>query len=314
MFNCFVSVIGIIGYNKEMLNNYLCNVSRVLKDKFSDFEIILVNNCSLLDIREATRYLDQEILKDITVVNLSTKIDLSNAIVAGLDRANGDYTVIFDLEFHEHPELIIDMYKKSQEKYDIVYLKYRKRKIPVHKRIFYNTFYYIMAKYSNLQIDRYMHPNRIISRRALNSILHARERLRYLKGIFSMVGYKTSFIEADIPAPEQPEKFSEQLRSGLIAITSYTDFLNKVIGWGFFLSSLFLFGVTLNALIVKYFGFDVFGHPQQQVPGGTYIVIILSVMFTFASFILYLLCFYVISIYQEIKERPIYIVESIERP
>jgi hypothetical protein len=295
------------------LREFLGNVYEALKRDFSDFEIILVNNGSRFDINSIISQLEQEIRKSIYTINLSKRIDPNNAIVAGLDRANGDYTIIFDTYFYNNVSLIGDLYQKTRENYDVVYLRYKKRYIPWHKRIPVKLFYMIMKKYSDLDIDINMHQNRIISRRALNGLLQVRESLRYMKGIFSSVGYNTSFVEVDIPEQNTSGKFSDQFQTALIAITSFTDIPSKLLLWMFFLSVLFCCYVVINALMVKFAGHDVFGMPQAQVPGWAYLVILISIIFVLLSFILYILSIYIISINKEIKKRPVYIVESFQR-
>ena len=309
MFSSFISVVGLVSPDKLVIKNYLINVHKELKNNFSDFEIVLVNNRTHLDIKE----LDKDILKSVTALNLSKQIDSNNAIVAGLDRANGDYTVIFDMELRDKPTLITELYKKTQENFDIVYLKYKDRKIPLRKRIFYKVFYFIMKKYSDLEIDKDIHQSRIISRRALNAINKVRENLRYMKGIYSFIGYNTCALEVDIPGNKKLEKFSEQFKLASIAITSFTNILSKLLLWIFILSLLFSISVTTNAMMVKFIGFDIFGNPQKQVPGWTFLVVLMSIMFVLLCLILYIFSVYLASINNEIKQRPVYIIESIQR-
>ena len=59
--------------------------------------------------------------KNITIVNLSKKVEKNSAVIAGLDQANGDYTAVIDLSFWENPMIISNLYNKIQSGFDFVY-------------------------------------------------------------------------------------------------------------------------------------------------------------------------------------------------
>lgn len=311
MNNSFISLVGLLEPDKERVQKYLKNMQNVLKTNFSDYEIILVNNMCPVDFEPWLQELSEEIRRSITVINLSQKVLDDNAFVAGLDRANGDFTVILDMQFAGEPELILDMYNKTQENYDVVYLRYKKRKMPLLKRPFYRLFYYLMNRNSEFKIDPKMHTNRIISRRALNSIVRVREKMRYMKGIYAYVGYKSAWIERDIQ--ESSNKNRKHFKSAVIALTSFTDIVSSMLKWVFIFSLLFSIGVAVNALLVKLAGYDILGNAQTAVPGWTSQILYLSGMFSVLFFMLYLMSLYLVSINSEIKQRPVYIVESFKR-
>lgn len=313
MFNCFISVVGLIHSDKHLLKEYIINAYKTLKNNFADFEIIIVNNRVIPDVRDVIRDINRDILKSVITINLSRKVDLNNAIIAGLDRANGDYTVALDMDFSKNPDIIVDLYRKTQRNIDIVYLKYKKRKISLLHFIFFKIFYFIINNYSDIKIDIETHWNCIISRRALNSLLKIRERMRYMKGIYSLIGYNQDFLEVDIPQSMSKQKFSELFKTAIVAIFSFTDVINRLLIGIFILSIIFCIGISSNALMVKLFGYDIFGTPQHQVPGWTFLVIFLSIMFALLFFVLYLFSIYLNNINNEIKQRPLYIIESIQR-
>jgi dolichol-phosphate mannosyltransferase len=314
MHNKFISVVILL--KSEYLKNvnpFLIKVHKILKNKFSHFEIILVNNCVHPDIRELTNELSQKVKKDIAVINLSIKTNEDNAIIAGFDKTNGDYTMVLDLNFPDNSDHIVNLFELSQNNYDIVYLKYKNRYLPKSKIIFYKLFYYLMNKYSGYKTDINIHESRIISRRALNAILSIRENIRYMKGIYSIVGYKTKSIEVDIP-PHESENYKKQFKSFIIAITSFTGLLSSLFLWIFFTSIIFIIFVSVNAIKVKYSSYDILGNYIGALPvGWTFTILFLSIIFTAISFMLYLISIYLDNIYKEVKHRPIYIIESFQR-
>jgi hypothetical protein len=314
MNNNFISVIIVLKLeNLKNIHLYLKNVHSVLKSNFSHYEIIIVNNCVSMDIELLTRKIPSDIKKDIGVINLTRKIEKDNAIVAGFDRANGDYTIVLDFNFDDNPRYIMDLFEKSKENHDIVCLKHKKRYIPKRKIIFYKLFYFIINKFSGFKINMYQHESRIISRRALNGILSYRENIRYMKGIYSIVGYPIKSIKVDIKTNES-ESFRDYVKSFFYAITSFSGILNKLF-FGIFLSSLiFVFFVIINALFVKFFGYNLLGYYIEDLPvGWTFIILLVSIIFTLTSFMLYLITIYLDIINKEVKGRPIYIIESFQR-
>ncbi|MCB0570295.1 MAG: glycosyltransferase [Phaeodactylibacter sp.] len=316
MYNSFISIVGVINHSRDLnvLPAYLSNLYPILSGHFSDFEIILVNNNFGIPADPYIEPLPDGLKHNIYMLNLSRQSNPNHAILAGLDRSNGDYTVILGLEFYQQPEWVLKLFEKTREHYDIVYLRATHRDVGLPFRPFYRVFYYILKHYSALRIDEKAHNTRIISRRALNSLLRLRENLRYMKAIYSIVGYRTAHLETDMPLQAgHSEGFSDRFRTSLVAITSYTTFLRSLLLWIFIFSVIFLLGVIVNALKVKFSGVDLFGNIGEPFSGWTFLVILIAVFFATTCLNLYIMSIYLSNIYNEIKQRPLYIIESIKR-
>ncbi len=317
MHNTFLSIVTVVQNPSQfrLLPEFLQNAFQKLHGHFSDFEFILINNTQNPDIEQSILPLQEKIKKHIYLLNLSSATNINHAFLAGLDRANGDYTLIFELELFDKTELIPRLYEKTQEKFDIVYLRAKDRRIPWKFRPFYKLFYFILQHYSSIKVDENAFNTRIISRRALNSLLRLRENLKFMKPLYGLVGYQTAYIEIGDTSGKwaEQESFSERFRTSLIAITSFTSFLRSLLLWIFIFSLIFLFGVVINALKVKFFGSDLFGNPSEAVTGWTYLVVVISVFFAMTFLNLYIMSIYLSNIYTEIKQRPLYIIESVKR-
>ena len=162
MQNAFISIIGVINSRQEVqqLGAYLQNVYAVTVQNFKDFELIIVNNSMYeKEINDTLKELEEPIRKNIFLLNLSTIVNKNHAMLAGLDRSNGDYTVIFEFDFLHNAQLINELYLKTQEHFDIVYLRAKTREVG-SQSIFYSLFYYILKKYSDLQVDEKAHKDR----------------------------------------------------------------------------------------------------------------------------------------------------------
>lgn len=317
MRHSFLSVVAVLQSQGQirMLKDWLNSVYAALNGHFSDFEFVLVNNhCDLSAIDAAIQPLPEDLRKNVFLLNLSAPVNRDNALLAGLDRANGDYAVVFEFDFAGAPQLIAEMWEKSQAGFDIVYLRASERQLPWLQRLLYAAFYGILQRYSNLRIDPRAHHSRIISRRALNSLLRLRENSRYLKAIYALVGYNSTAIEVEQPLYPEPETtFGDHFRTALVAITSFTSFLRSLLLWIFIGSCLVAGLAVFNAVKVKLTNVDIFGEYHQTVSGWAYLVVITSIFFAITCLNLYIMSIYLSNIYSEIKNRPLYIIESVKR-
>jgi len=312
----FISVVGVLQSQRNVreLETWLTGLYGELAAQFSDFEFVLVNNgCDLTSIDEALKPLAEDLRKNIFLLQLSAPVSRDNALVAGLDRANGDYTVIFEFDFAGKPQLVTQLWETSQTGFDVVYLRARERQISWANRMLYRVFYRIMQRYSGLRLDPQAHHTRLISRRALNSLLRLREHSNYLKANYALVGYNTAHIAVEEPLLGDPDAtFAEQFRTSLVAITSFTTFLRSILLW-IFLSSVVAGVAIFNAVKVKLTNVDIFGDPQQALSGWAFLVVMISVFFAITCLNLYIMSIYLSNIYSEIKNRPLYIIESVKR-
>ena len=316
MRNSFISLVSVVQYPDEfrLLPEFLGKVHATLSSHFSDLEIVLVNNTPVRDLNRWLGDVDPHVKQHVYVLNLSSPVNRNHAVLAGLDRANGDYAILFEFQFGNRPDYLVQLFEKAHEGHDIVYLQAKERKGGWMLGTLHRAFYYIVRHYSDLKIDEKAHNSRIISRRALNSILRMRENLRYMKAIYSMVGFRTTALPVEEPLqPDPGESLSEQFRTSLVAITSFTTFLRSLLFWIFIVSLVFLIIVVVNAVKVKFTNYDILGKYHEAVSGWAFLVVLISIFFATMSFNIYIMSIYLSNIYTEIKQRPLYIIESVQR-
>lgn len=315
-YNSFLSIVLVVHDEEEAqkLPLLLERLFAPVRDHFADFEFIVVNNLPGRSLDELVEPLTDDLKHQVYVLNLSSTTPWNHAVVAGLDRANGDYTLIFEFDFMDHPELVVELMERARQGYDIVYLRAPRRVAGWRTGLGYRLFYWILKNYSSLQIDELAHNTRLISRRALNSLLRLRENLRYMKAIYSIVGYRTTFIQTEVPLkPDPHSSFREKLHNSLVAITSFTTFLRTLLFWIFVFSILLLIVVIYNAVKVKLTNVDIFGIYHETVSGWPFLVVLISVFFAITCLNLFIMSIYLSNIYYEIKHRPLYLIESIKR-
>lgn len=311
----FISVVSLVVPDSPRMQRFLENVYNVLHTHFSDFEIILVNNQVHHDVRLLTASVDNKIKEHVTVVNLSKNVREDNAIFAGLERANGDYSLFFDIQYSENCNLILELYTAAQNNNDIVFLKNTRKKLPFLQALFYMGFKVIISFLSKLDLDITNQKTRIISRRALNGLLQLRESNRSFKSSFSYLGFESSYVKTDVQFNQsEPFSFYAQIKDTVISLVSFSEVLNKMLFIIFILSLFFSFMVSLDAILLKFYHTDLFGTIKiDYFPGYPFLIIMVSVMFTIICLILFLLSLYLDIINKEIRKRPPYFIKSIQR-
>ena len=174
-------------------------------------------------------------------------------------------------------------------------------------------FYYLIRKFSKLDLDYKDHSNRIISRRALNRILKLRGNWSFLLANLSESSYPTSHLVVDIHNKKNSKSFSDQIRFTISILISRTNLFNKLFIYIFLISSIFSFAVIVNALLVRYKGYDIFGVIREYVPGWTFIVIFTAITFNILLVSLYFLYIYLSTIATSVQRNPLYTIESIDK-
>lgn len=316
MHKTFLSIVSPVHTDINVVKEFVVKVMEVLRHNFQDYELILVNpqsNCSPSNIKESLSVIDPVLLKNLCVYHFSYDCDRENAIVGGLDNAHGDYVMLLDMSFCHQTELIEKLYIESRNNFDIVTLKYRERGGSKIRRTLLRLFYRLLRTYSGLQLDEKIHSNRIMSRRALNRLLTIRGDWNFLKANLSQVGYPTSYVITDIPEKPGDKNLFDEFRLALSILISRTTILNKLFVVLFVASSVMSLLVIVNAFMVKFAGFDLFGVPRQHVAGWAFTTIFLAITFNVLLIILYFLYIYLTNIYSQVQRRPLYGIDYIEK-
>ena len=294
-------------YNEEknILNVYTRLVEVLDKINY-DYSLLFVNDGSTDNTQKILEELYQKDER-VKVIELSRNFGKESALTAGLDYAEGDIVIPFDADLQDPPEVILELLKKYEEGYEIVNAVRRKRKGDSFlKRATAKLFYKLMRAISNIDIPENSSDFRLISGDALKAVRRLRERKRFMKGIFSWVGFKTANVYYD----RQPRfsgktkwNYFKLLELSMDGITSFSIVPLRLASlFGFIISILaFLFGIWIA--FEKIF----FGIP---VPG--YASVIVSILFLGGIQLIFLgiIGEYIGRIYEEVKKRPIYIVRK----
>jgi glycosyltransferase involved in cell wall biosynthesis len=243
----------------------------------------------------------------IKIVNLSRNFGKEIALSAGLDYATGAAVVPIDADLQDPPELIAEMVEKWREGYDAIYATRRSRHEETWlKRFSANAFYRTLNRISLVPIPHDTGDFRLLDRRVVDALKKMPERNRFMKGLFSWVGFKQTSIYFDRPARYQGETTWNYWRLwnfALDGITSFSFIPLKVWSYiGVLVAIPSFFYASFLVLRTLIFGIDLPGYASIMVAilflGGVQLVS-LGVIGEYLG-----------RVYEEVKRRPLYLVRD----
>ncbi len=303
-----ISLIIPMYFEQDVANECYNRVKSVLDSLNGySYEIIFVNDGS----RDATGEILSNIAKNdkkVKVITFSRNFGHQAAVTAGLKFVTGDVAVIIDADLQDPPELIPDMLKLWEQGNDVVYGKRKSRKGESKFKLFTaKAFYRTLNALSDVEIPCDTGDFRLVDRKVVDTVNSLPEHNKFLRGLFSWVGYKQIPFEY-----ERKERFAgktkyplrKMLKLASDGIISFSTKPLKIVG------GLGLISIFLSVLILIYallsFAFSANG-PE---PGWTSIMVAQTFFSGVIMLAIWILAEYIARIYDESKMRPQYIIKE----
>lgn len=228
------------------------------------------------------------------------------ALSAGLEFARGRWVVIMDCDLQDGPEEIEQLYEKAREGYDVVLVRRVARESSFLDRVSSKWFYRVFDYLVGARTDHAVGAFRILSRKVVDTFRSMPERHRFFGGMIQWMGHRTAYL--DIPhAPRHSGKssytFLKRLNLGVDAVISFS---NKPLALSIRLG-LVIFVLSLAAAGLFVFRKLVYG---IAVDGYTSIIVALFFLGGIIIMNLGIVGVYIGRIYDQVKHRPLYIVED----
>ncbi len=302
-----LSIIVPVFNEEKNINEFLNRLVLTLEKINEDYEVIFILDPSTDKTEELI--LDQ-IKKNnkIKLIVFSRRFGQPSATMAGIHYASGERCAIIDCDLQDPPELIFDMNKKMNEGFDVVLARRRSRKGETFiKKIITKIGYEIIEKITDIKIPKNTGDFRIISKRVIENLKKFNEPNAFLRGLVAYIGFKHSFIDYDREKRFRGiSKYNKYLGSiqiafnGIFGFSSRPLFIMSVVGFAFALLS-FLIGIYY--IFVKLI--------DPSITPGLSSTILFITFFSGLNLIgLGILGEYVGRIYDEVKNRPNYIVDK----
>lgn len=302
-----ISIIVPMYFEEEVAEECYKRLKTVMVKNEINYEFIFVNDGSTdrtIDLLKTIAKKDYR----AKIINFSRNFGHQTAVTAGIDYATGDAIVVIDADLQDPPELIPELISKWKEGYDVVYAK-RKTRIGEtwFKLITAKYFYRFLNYMSDIDIPKDTGDFRIIDRTVAEVYKKMTERNRFVRGMISWIGFQQTFIEY-----ERDERFAGETKyplkkmikfasDGIIAFS--TKPLRMVTTLG--MAAVFIsFIVLIYTIIVKLIG--------QEVQSGWASIMVAITFFSGIQLLgLGIVGQYIARIYDESKNRPIYIVKEL---
>ena len=238
-------------------------------------------------------------------VRFSRNFGKEAAIFAGLAQAKGDCVVVMDCDLQHPPEKIIEMYRLWQKGVQVVegVKSDRGKESPLHA-FAAKSFYSIISRATKIDMSR-ASDFKLLDRRAVDTLLAMREKNAFFRALSSWIGFETAQVEFEVqPRLEGESKWSlvSLVRYAVTNIVSFTTAplqLVTVLGAVVFAMSVAL---GLWSLWQKFTG--------QALEGFTTVILLQLIIGSILMFCLGIIGYYIAKIYEEIKDRPRYILSQ----
>jgi dolichol-phosphate mannosyltransferase len=297
-------------YNEaEGIDHFVESLLAVLDALPHDSTILLVNDGSTDGTRERLDALQAACPRRIGVLHLSRNFGHQAALTAGMDYAEGDAVITMDADMQHPPSLVPELVKRWEEGFDIVQtIRRRTERTGGFKSLTSRAFYRFINRFSSTPIEPNASDFRLLSKRVVELFRHdLRERDRFLRGLVSWVGFRVLRVEFDAPARFAGEtkysfgKMTHLAGAGLISFSKMPLKIAVMLGLVISGSSL-LYGVYA---VATYFLLK-----KLVVPGWASTILVGTFLGGANLLFLGIIGEYIASMFEELKGRPIYIVEA----
>ena len=303
-----VSIVIPMYYEEEVANECYNRVKKVLENLENyEHEIIFINDGS----KDKTLSILEEIAekdKNVKVISFSRNFGHQAAVTAGLKFVTGDAIVIIDADLQDPPELIPEMLKLWEDGNEVIYGKRKTREGESHFKLFTaKMFYKTLNALSDVEIPKDTGDFRLVDRKVVDTINQLPEHNKFLRGLFSWVGYKQKAFEY-----ERKERFAgktkyplkKMLKLASDGIISFSTKPIKIVG------ILGIIAIVISILILIYALVSYAFKLNNLSPGWTSLMVVITFFAGVQLMSMWITSEYIGRIYDETKQRPQYIIDK----
>jgi glycosyltransferase involved in cell wall biosynthesis len=243
----------------------------------------------------------------IKYINFSRNFGHQIAVTAGLDKSTGNAVAIIDADLQDPPELIIEMYAKMKEGYQVVYAKRRSRKgESAMKKWTAKVFYRLLARITSISIPVDTGDFRIIDKKIVDILREMPEQQKYLRGQISWIGFNQTYVEYDRSernAGQTGYTYKKMIRFALDGITSFSNFPLKFATVAGFVVSGISFLMMLYALYSRFIS-------KNYEPGWTSLMLAVLFIGGIQLIGIGIIGEYISRMGANVRNRPLYIINE----
>lgn len=270
------------------------------------FEYIFVNDGSKDKTLEVLRRVSKQ-FTNVHYISFSRNFGKEAGLLAGLEAASGNLVTVMDVDLQDPPELLVDMYAKIQEGFDVVGTRRADRKgEPPVRTFFSKMFYKIINMVSDTEMVDGARDFRLMTRQVVDAILDLEEVNRFSKGLFSWVGFDVTYISyenRERVAGETSWSFWSLFKYSMDGFINFSEAPLNLATWAgafsFIISIIGILFIIIRKLTV--------GDPVSGWPSLVCIILFIGGLQLLA---LGIIGKYISKIFLETKKRPVYIIKE----
>lgn len=301
--NTVISVVVPLDNDREILSDFLRDLSRTMTASFRFYEIILIDDGSIDQTKSAVEPLLKE-MQQIRYLRLSRSFGRDAALSAGIESAIGDYVVTLDPSC-DPVEIIPQMVERCQSMGGIVHAVADNPRNRAGLRELYGNFF---RSYCNrrlgVDLKRGAEDFRVMSRQAVNALLQVRMQSRYLRVLTLTLGYHHEFFpyqRSERGVASSRGSFLQEVATAIDLLAANTRHPLRVV------TAAGMIGAILN-LFYAFYVLGVYLVNPNVASGWTTLSLQLSGMFFFICLILAVMSEYIGTILGEVRSRPLYFI------
>ena len=308
MENKKISVVIPMYYEEKVADECYRRVKECLeKIENYEYEIIFINDGSKDKTLEILEKIASQDLK-VKILSFSRNFGHQAAVTAGLQYVTGDAIVIIDADLQDPPELIPEMIKLWEDGNEVIYGKRKSRKgESAFKLLSAKMFYNTLNALSDVEIPKDTGDFRLVDRKVVDTINSLPEHNKFLRGLFSWVGYKQIAFEY-----ERKERYAGQTKYPLrkmlkLAADGIISFSTKPLK---ILGSIGIISIIVSILLLIYAILSYVLKLNQISAGWTSIMVAITFFAGVQLTSIWIMSEYIGRIYDETKQRPQYIIDK----
>ncbi|CAB3389492.1 glycosyltransferase family 2 protein [Kyrpidia spormannii] len=295
-------------YNEQDVISTTCQRLKSVMDRLqAPYELIFVNDGSTDHSRSILETLSVED-PTVKVVNFSRNFGHQAAVEAGMDYASGKAVIVIDADLQDPPEIIPRMVEKWKQGYDVVYGKRVARRGETRFKLWTAAaFYRMLRRLTDIEIPVDTGDFRLIDRKVCDVVTRMPEKARFMRGLVAWAGFRQAaleYVREPRLAGETKYPLSRMVRLSMDAVTSFSD---KPLKWPLYAGGA-LAASGVAALLISMW--------RALAGARSDLLWLCSVILTGNGLVLTgigIMGQYVSRIYDEVRQRPLYIVESARR-
>lgn len=303
------SVVAPVFNESEGIEDFIQEVARVLRKLGESWELVLVNDGSSDGSRE--KILEAQCqFPEITLVDLSRNFGHQAAVTAAIDHATGEAVIVMDADMQDPPELIPELITAWKNGGEVIFARRTARAETGLRRVGFDLFHRCFRYVIDFPIPPNVGVFSLLDRTAVDYLKQLPERNRFLPGLYTWVGFRQDFVEysrRDRSRGEPKQTLGKLFQYALDGVLSFSYKPIRLLGAMGILAASSAFLIAIYFTLKRLFGYEV------AFTGFTTLVILISLLGGAILIGIALVGEYVARIYDEVKNRPAYIVRKVHR-